>query len=144
MVVHDDPNTIALVHLNRRTRSAAVVTPEVNDPAREYLLFNRFGNEVEFLCVSVHAPRKLRNIWRFHGNDPTAGALGSMAHVLHVHARSAFLWGCKQARRGGQTCAQTKSISKEITSVFHGSSSSRIGGPNCPPQTQWTLDRTRS
>ena len=31
-----------------------------------------------------------------------------------------------------QTSAQTKTISQEITSVFHGSSSSRIGGPNCP------------
>src|SRR5713226_48871 len=138
VIVHDDPNAIALVHLNRRARSAAVVTPEVNDPAGKYLPFNRLGNEMEFLYVPVHAPRKLRNVGRFHGNAPTAAALGSVTHVLHVHARSALLRGCKQARRRGQTCAQTKSISKEITSVLHGSSSSRIGGPKCPRETQWT------
>ena len=142
VVIHHDSNAIALVHLNRRTRSAAVVTPEVNRPARKYLLFNRLSNEMEFLYVSVHAPRKLRNVGSFHGNDPSAAALGSVAHVLHVHGRSALLRGCKQARCSGQTCAQAKSISKEITSVLHGSSSSRIGGPKCPQQTQWTLDRT--
>src|SRR6266436_1362152 len=91
MVVHDDPNAIALVHLNRWARSAAVVTPEVNDPARKNLLFNRLGNEMKFLYASVHAPRKLRDVRRFHGNDPTAAALGTMAHVLRVHSRSAFL-----------------------------------------------------
>src|SRR2546427_6452743 len=58
VVIHHDSNAIALVHLNRRTRSAAVVTPEVNRPARKYLLFNRLSNEMEFLYVSVHAPRK--------------------------------------------------------------------------------------
>ena len=129
MVVHDDPNAITLVHLNRWSWSAAVVTPEVDDPARKDLLFDRLGGEMEFLYVSVHAPRKLRNVGRFDGKDPTAGALGRVAHVLHVHARSAFLRGCKQVGRGSQTSAQTKTISQEITSVFHGSSSSRIGGP---------------
>src|SRR5207245_1802246 len=66
-----------------------------NDPAWKYFLLNRLGNEMEFLYVSVHAPRKLRNVGRFHGNDPTAATLRSVAHVLHVHSRSAFLRDCK-------------------------------------------------
>jgi hypothetical protein len=28
----------------------------------------------------------LRNVGRFRANDQTAAALGSMAHVFHVHA----------------------------------------------------------
>src|SRR5437667_6521900 len=134
MIVHNDPNAIALAHLNRRTGSAAVVTPEVNGPARKYLLFNRLGCEMEFLYVAVHPPRKLRNVWRFHRNHPTIAALGNVVHVLHIHARSAFLRSCKQVRRGGQTCAQTQTISQKITSVLHGSSSLRLGGPSCPQQ----------
>jgi len=122
VIVHDDANSITLVHLNRRPGSAAVVTPEVNDPARKNLLFNRLGNEMEFLNVPVHSPGKLRNIRRFHRNDPTV-ALGTVAHVVHVHARSVRLLGCKQARCGRQSGAQTKSISQEIASVLHGSSS---------------------
>src|SRR5882762_1841689 len=95
MVVHDDPNVIALVHLDRRPRSAPVVTPEVNDSPWKYLLFYRLSDEMEFLDVSVHAPRKLRNVRRFHGTNATAGVLSSVAHVLHVHARSTFLRTCK-------------------------------------------------
>src|SRR6266705_793722 len=87
---------------------------------------------MEFLYVSVHAPRKLRNVGRFHGNDPTAATLRSVPHVLHVHARSAFLRGCEQARYGSSTGTQAKSISKEITSVLHSSPSSKVRGPNCP------------
>src|SRR3989475_6465824 len=64
MVVHDDPNAIALVHLNRRAGSAAVVTPEVNDPARKDLLCDRLGNEMEFLNAPIHAPRKLGHVRR--------------------------------------------------------------------------------
>src|SRR5439155_25027655 len=70
MVVHDDSNAITLVHLNRRARSGAVVTPEIDHPPRKNLLLNRLGDEMEFLYVSVHAPRKLRNVGSFHGNDP--------------------------------------------------------------------------
>src|SRR5437899_11110553 len=106
---------ITLVHLNRRAGSAAVVTPEVNDSAGKYLLFNRLSNEMEFLYVSVHAPRKLRNVGSLHGNDPSAAALGSVAHVLHVHGRSALLLGCKQATCSGQASAHAQSISNEIT-----------------------------
>jgi len=141
VIVHDDPNAITLIHLNRWPWSTTVVTPEVNDPAWENLLFNRLGDQMEFLNASVHAPRKLRNVGRFHGNDPTAAALGSGAHVLHVHARSAFLPGCKEARCCRQTGAQTKSISQKITSVLHRCSSLRLGGPQLSPNTQQTLDR---
>src|SRR5581483_2563609 len=124
MVVDDDPNPITLVHLNRRAWSAAVVSPKVNDPARKDLLFHRFGNEMKFFYVSVHAPRKLRNVGGVHGNDPTATALGSVAHVLHVHGFFARpCGGCKEARGGSQTCAQTESLPKEITSFLHRSSS---------------------
>src|SRR5437870_10353434 len=125
MIVHDDPHAITLFHLNRRTGSAAVVTPEVNGPARKYLLSNRLGNEMEFLNAPVYAPRKLGHVRCFHGNDPIVAARGCMVHVLHVHihGRSVRLRRCKEARGGGQTCAQAKSVSKEITSVIHGSSS---------------------
>src|SRR6266852_1588111 len=127
MIVHDDPNATTLVHLNRRTGSAAVVTPKVNDPARKYLLFNRLGDEMEFLNARIHAPRKLRNVRRFHRDDLTVAALGCVAHVLHVHGRSVRLRRSKQVRCGGQAGAHAKSISQEITSVLHGSSSSRVG-----------------
>jgi hypothetical protein len=60
----------------------------------------------------------------------------STANVFHVHARSAFVRGCKQARRSGQSCAQTKSISKRVTSVLHGFSSSTVKGPRCPQKAQ--------
>src|SRR5216683_3960740 len=138
VVVHDDPNAITLVHLNRWPWSIAVVTPEVNDPAGKDLLFDRLGDEMEFLNAPVHAARKLRNVRRFHRNDPTV-ALCTVAHVVHVHTRSVRLRRCKQARCGRQTGTQTKSISQEITSVLHGSSSLRLGGPNCPekPNGHW-------
>src|SRR5713101_6168077 len=145
MVIHDDPYPITLIHLDRWTRRPPVVPPQVYDLAGDQFLLHGLGNQVKFLRPAGHAPGKCRNVRRFHGNDPTA-ALASVAHVLHVHvfsaAFSARLRGrCKEARCGRQTGAQTKSISQEITSVLHGSSSSRVGGPNCPQETQWTLDR---
>src|SRR5713101_8028868 len=66
VVVHDDPNAITLAHLNSRARSPAVVTPEVNDPARKNLLFYRLGDEMEFLYVSVHVPWKLGHVPRLY------------------------------------------------------------------------------
>src|SRR6266852_7220665 len=136
MVIHDDPYPITLIHLDRWTRRPSVVPPQVYDLAGDQFLLHGLGNQVKFLRSAGHAPGKCRNVRRFHGNDPTA-ALASVAHVLHVHvfsaAFSARLRGrCKEARCGRQTGAQTKSISQEITSVLHGSSSSRHGGPNCP------------
>src|SRR5713226_7845560 len=44
VIVHDDPNAITLIHLNRWPWSTTVVTPEVNDPAWENLLFDRLGD----------------------------------------------------------------------------------------------------
>src|ERR1700735_1120868 len=145
VVVHDDPNAVTLVHLNRRPRSAAVVTPEVNRAARKYRLFNRLGDEMKFFYVSIHAPRKLQYIGRLHPNDLTVAALLSVAGVLHVHvdARSVQVRRCKQARCGRQTGAQAKSISPEITSIFHNSSSSRVEGSNYRQKLNWTLDRRK-
>src|SRR5712692_5889892 len=141
MVIHDDPYPITLIHLDRWTRRPPVVPPQVYDLAGDQFLLHGLGNQVKFLRPAGHAPGKCRNVRRFHRDDPTA-PLGSVSHVLHVHAFSARQrGGCKQARWGRQTGSQTKSISQEITSVLHGSSSSRVGGPNCPQKTQWTLDR---
>src|SRR2546425_6456016 len=143
MIVHDDANAIALVHLNRRARSAAVVTPEINHPARKYLLFNRLGNEMEFLNAPVHVPRKLGHVRRFHGNHPTVAAHGCMVHVLHVHARCVRLRRCKQTRCGCETGAHAQTIFQEITSVLHSRSSLRLGGPNCLQQLNghWIEER---
>src|SRR6202034_4890728 len=127
VVVDDDANAIALVHFNRWARSAAVVAPEVNYTSRNNLLFHWLGDQVELLHIPFHPPRKLRNIGRFHRNDQTAAALGSVAHGFHVHGCSTFVRGCKQARRSGETRAQAERISKEITSVLHGFSWERIG-----------------
>ena len=127
VVVDDDANAIALIHLNRWSGSAAVIAPQVGYTPRNNLLFHGFGDQVEFLYASVHAPRELRNIGRFHTNDRTAAALGSMAHVSHVLVCSTFLRGCKQARRSCENRAETERISKEITSALHGSSSSTVG-----------------
>jgi len=119
VIVHNDPNAIALVHLNRRARSAPVVTPEVNDPARNYLLFNRFGDEVEFLNVSVHAPGKLRNVRRFHRSD-LATALGGVAPV---------------GLQTGEARQPNLRPDQEYFSGNHVGSSwlflLRLGGPNC-------------
>src|ERR1035438_3176353 len=79
MVVDDDANVIALVHLDRWARSAAVVTPEVNYTSWNNLLLNRLGDEMEFLHASVHTPRELRNIGRFDRNDLTVASLAGMA-----------------------------------------------------------------
>src|SRR5579859_405862 len=130
MVVHDDPHSIPLIHLDRWAGSATVVAPEVYDLAGHQFLLHGFGDQVEFLRPASHSPRKLRNVWRFHGDDPTAAASGSLTHVPRFHARSVLLRGRKQARCGGQTGTQAKRVSKEITSVLHGSSSSRVEGPS--------------
>src|ERR1700758_4333162 len=129
VVFDDDANAIALIHFNRWAGSAAVKAPEVNYTSRNNLLFNRLGDEMEFLYASVHAPRKLRNVGCFHRNDRTASALGSMAHVFHVRACSTFAQGCKQARRSRENRAETDRISKEITSALHSSSSLTLGRP---------------
>src|SRR5712691_6230422 len=47
VVIYDDPDAITLIHLNCRSWSAAVVTPQVYNPAWEYLLFDRFGDEMK-------------------------------------------------------------------------------------------------
>src|ERR1039458_7956128 len=115
MVVDDDANAIALIYLNRWAWSTAVVTPEVNYTSRNNLLFHWLGDQVEFLHASVHAPGELRNVGRFHGSHQTAAALGSMVHAFHVHAHSAFMRSCKQARRSRENRAETERIPKEIT-----------------------------
>src|ERR1700722_19576509 len=95
VVVDDDANAIALIHLNRWTRSAAVKAPEVNYTSRNNLLFHWLGDGMEFLYAPVHAPRKLRNIGRFDLNDLTVTAHGSIAHVFPVHVFSPHVRGCK-------------------------------------------------
>jgi hypothetical protein len=64
----------------------------------------------------------LPNIRRLHGRD-SPFALNPVPHLIHVHAGSRLLLSSTQARHGCETSAETKSISKEITSVLHGSSS---------------------
>jgi hypothetical protein len=82
---------------------------------------------VEFFHASVHAPRELRDIGRFDRDNLTVAALGSMAHVFHVHASSTFVQDCKQARRSRENRAETERVSKEITSALHVFSSSTLG-----------------
>src|ERR1700719_4114939 len=62
MVVDDDADSIALGNLNRRSRSAAVVTPEIDNSARDDFLLHGLGDEMELLDVSIHPKRKVRNV----------------------------------------------------------------------------------
>src|SRR5258708_7424148 len=75
VIVDDDPDAITLVHLNRGAWCAAVIAPEVNDPARKYFLLNRLGDEMEFLYVSVHSRGKLGNVRGFNRTREIVPAL---------------------------------------------------------------------
>src|SRR5260370_36008425 len=73
VVVHDDADAITLIYLNRWSRRTAVVSPEINDSARNDFLFHRLGDEMELLDVPIHAKRKVRDVWRLNkgGNAVT-------------------------------------------------------------------------
>ena len=64
VVIDNDANAITPGNLNGWPRSAAVVTPEINDSARDNFLLHRLGDEMEFLYIPIHAPRQVGDIRR--------------------------------------------------------------------------------
>ena len=95
MVLENDPHAVALVDLNRWARAGSVVAPDFHVASRHQPSLDRLGDQVELLRSRPPGAREVRNVRGFHGHDPTAAALASVSHALHVHARSARLRGCK-------------------------------------------------
>src|SRR5258708_16707309 len=66
VVIHDDANAITPGNLYGWARRAAVVTPKIDDSARNDFLLYRFGNEMKFLDIAIHAKRKVGHIGRLY------------------------------------------------------------------------------
>ncbi len=121
MVVHNEANAIALVHLNRGPGSAAVVTPQINDFARNNFLLYRLGDEMEFLDVAIEAKRKVGYIWRLRKHRSVA-VMHSLPLRFHFHAGHVpmhlhFLGG--QHFRGSENSCSRENIPQKSSPVTH-------------------------
>src|SRR5712692_692934 len=85
VVIHNDADAITPGNLNGWSRSAAVVSPEVHDTARDDLLLDGFSDEMEFLYISVHAPRQVADIRRLDWNG-RAVVMGRPFLAFHIHS----------------------------------------------------------
>src|SRR5438874_2389297 len=65
MVVHDDPNSVAFCHLDRRTRHTSIEAPNVECLAGSNFSADGFGYEVKLLGPVNHLPRELWHIGSF-------------------------------------------------------------------------------
>jgi len=119
MVVHDDPNAIALVHLNLG-RSAAVVTQSVQPPAGKISCLTA-RRQMEFLNAPSMRHGSCGTVRRFHRNDLIAplGSMVHVAHVLHVHARPVCLrWGVQQRGTAANPAPNQRYFFRKSTSVL--------------------------
>ena len=66
-VLEDHTYAIALLHLDRRTGAASVVTPRVDGLERRDLSLHRFADKVENLYASIHFVRQVRHVRSEHG-----------------------------------------------------------------------------
>src|ERR1700751_3222666 len=124
MVVNDDADSIALANLNRRSRSAAVVPPEVDNSTGNDFLLHRFGDEMEFLHVSVHPKRKFGNIRRQDRNRNAPSILRrcsfslSFRQYLLSPVTHTCLLGRERFGRSEYSCPREK-VLQEPTPAAH-------------------------
>src|SRR5216683_6868552 len=85
VVIHNDANAIAPGNLNGWPRSAAVVTPKIDDSARDNFLLHWLGNEMEFLYIPVHAPRQVGDVRRLDKNG-RAVVMDRPFLAFHIHS----------------------------------------------------------
>ena len=89
VVVYDDADSVTLGDLNRRPRSSSVVTPEIDDLARDNFLLHRFGDEMELFHVSIQAEREVRGIRRLNRNRNDMSVLRRLGFSSSFHLHSA-------------------------------------------------------
>src|SRR5436305_14188992 len=116
MVVHDDPNSVAFCHLDRRTRHTSIEAPNVECLAGSNFSADGFGYWVKHLGPVNHLPRELWHIGSFDHQRCAASLTGPcrMSSVLHfiVLSRRSFC-GCQCPR------AQCGYLLQETASVAH-------------------------
>jgi hypothetical protein len=77
----EEADLIAFDRLDRRPRRLAVVAPQMRFHARRDLAHHRFGDQMEFLPVAVHAPWQRPAVQRHH--RLVVGPAGRMQRWLH-------------------------------------------------------------
>src|SRR6266849_8613424 len=107
MVVDDDANAITPSNLNGWSRSAAVVTPKIDNSAWDNFLLHRLGDEMELLDVSIHSKRKVGHIGRLDLNG-RAVVVDRPFLAFHIHSGHApghlHLFCGKHLRRSENSC----------------------------------------
>ncbi len=115
MVIHDDADAITPGNLNGWPRSAPVVTPKIDDSARNDFLLHRLGNEMELFHVSIHAIRKVRHIGRLDQNGRAVVMdrpfLAFPIHSGHVPGHL-HLFGAQHLRGSENSCSRENILQK--------------------------------
>src|SRR5712664_794503 len=121
VVIHDDANAITPGNLNGWSRSAAVVTPKIDDSARNDFLLHRLGDEMEFLDVSIHAKRKVGHIgcldWNGRAVFRDKPFLAFHLHSGHVPGHLHLLGG--QHFRGSENSCSRENILQKPSPATH-------------------------
>src|SRR5262249_3549142 len=68
MIVDDDSNAISLTHLNRWSRSAAVESPQIENPSGHHFLLHWFSYQVELFYAAINTKWQVHDVWCLHGD----------------------------------------------------------------------------
>src|SRR5579859_1005624 len=118
MVIHNDAHAITPRNLNGWPRSAAVVTPKIDNSARNDFLLHWLRNEVEFLDLSIHPKWQVRHIGRLDKNGSAVGVVGLLHSPLSFRLRSLHpvghihLLGGEHSRGCKHACSRQNMLQK--------------------------------
>src|SRR6516225_8711591 len=108
MILKDDPDSVALIRLNRRPRSTTVETPEIENAARYDRLLYGFSGQIKDLDVAIHRERQVLYIGCNYGDWSARRPRFAV-----------FVLGSCGLRQYGCACAQFKDVSKKPSTGVH-------------------------
>jgi len=94
VVIEDDADVIALIHLDGAPRCAAVEAPEIDGLIRVNLLLHHLSHKMEDLRIAIHCVGKIANVRR---NDRDIKSSATVAGTLALQLLGSGLrCGCRQ------------------------------------------------
>jgi hypothetical protein len=127
MIFEDDANAIALMDLNGRAGTRAVVAPSVDSFERRDFSPHGFGAEIEDFDGAIHGERKIGQIGRGHGHEGSGRRFGLffvravrtvMAAFFDLprRLRIALRAGAQGFRKAEKTGAECRCVLKKFSS----------------------------